>query len=89
MIMGGEGVLPRSETRAFGFAVTMADAAGIARLVATRRRAAGEGVGRGVTPHRAPRVQLRRAPARARADRPAAPGQPAPPPQAVRAAASW
>ncbi len=58
--MPGRDFLPSGETRVFGFAVTMADAAGIARTVATVRRDAAAGVGLVVTPNLDHVVQLRR-----------------------------
>ncbi len=58
--MPGPDVLPRTGTRVFGFAVTMADAAGIACTVATERRDAAAGVGLVVTPNLDHIVQLRR-----------------------------
>ncbi len=67
--MPGREVLPRAETRVFGFAVTMADAAGIARTVATERRDAAAGVGLVVTPNLDHVVQLRRDAGLARAYR--------------------
>ena len=67
--MPGRDVLPRTETRVFGFAVTMADAAGITRAVATERRDAAAGVGLVVTPNLDHIVQLRRDAGLARAYR--------------------
>ena len=66
-MLGSSGFLPRAERRAFGFAVTMADAADIARQVATRRRLPAEGVGLVVTPNLDHVVQLRSNTALARA----------------------
>lgn len=61
--------LPRAEREAFGFAVTMADAPGIAHQINTHRRAPSEGVGLVVTPNLDHVVQLRRNTALARAYR--------------------
>ena len=69
MMLSRSDFLPRAERRAFGFAVTMAGAADIARQIAARRRVDGEGVGLVVTPNLDHIVQLRSDAALARAYR--------------------